>query len=228
MTKGIGRRLSPTRPSPAAGGARVSSGPSMLGNHVVGSRASQAPPRAAYTLTAHYPPHTSPTSGSNPWGQGFLNTQHVTPAMVSEQIGLSARAPEPTPAHAPTFQAVAASTATTGFGSSAPPQPQGFGNASIGINASAGDPSRSTPSTVVPMAPPPVPTFSTPNNQVNGLQPAATTSTRQLIVTNWGPNPVGPVIPAHLRQTSAAACIAEISQMTGIRGLRNGTSWNSS
>lgn len=62
---------------------------------------------------------------------------------------------------------------------------------------------------------PPISTSSTVMTQTNGLQPAAV-STRQPIVTHWGPDPVGPQIPSHLKQTSASAAIAEMATLIGL------------
>ena len=204
----MGTRVSLGHPPPTSA-SDTATRVSMLGNHLVGSRATQAPVRGAFSSTARRASHASPTSGSNPY---CLPASNIPPASTPT-LGLSPLQIEllNTPRHAPTLPSQVAVGSTQPspviLGSSNIPQPQGFGNTFIGANASAGG--------TFPMAPPPVPSFAAVNNQVNVLQPAAI-STRQPIVTNWGPDPVGPTIPSHLRQTSASAAIAEMAELIGM------------
>jgi hypothetical protein len=218
----ISARISLGQPTPVSN-ARTSCGRAMLGNHAVGARAPAVQSHVANSPVTGRPSHASSRPTSNTWFSDLLATnpqpiptQASTSTSLTRQMDIGAGA---TPS-APSFQAAVASSqaATSVFGSSGLAASHDFGDGSAGVTGSAGNASSTRPSGTFPMAPPPVPTSAAVNSRVNSLQHAAM-STRLPIVTNWGPDPVGPQCPAHLRQPSAPAAIAEMAQLTGIREL---------
>ena len=213
ITRGIGAGISPGRPIPLSN-AQSYSGPATLGNYVVGGRAAPAASRGAHSPVVSQPSHASLRSTSNPWSTSILGSNPrpgpaqastSTSTSLSRQMGIGTVAIASTSS----FQAAAGQAPTAALSSSLLASSQGFGNSSGG-NASGTTLSGSL------QPPPPVRSSTAVNSQINSMSPAAL-STRQQIVTNWGPDPVGPQCPAHLRQPSAHAAITEMAQLTGIR-----------
>lgn len=206
-----GFRIAPGRSTAGANGQRSSNDAAMLSNGPVTSRNS-APVRRGYSRINGRTSHASPHLTYNPWSAATLASNPPsapTPAFAAVPPHLI-KAPAST-----TLQTAAASPQSAGaiWASSGSSEPQVFD--SIGITASAGNATGSVPSVSFAI---PAPAFATTTNHPNGLQHAVV-STRQPIVTNWGPDPVGPQIPTHLRQPSAAGAIAEIAEMIGMSEL---------
>jgi hypothetical protein len=197
-----------------AGGntTRSVSGPMMLGNHPV-TRPGALVRGVHSQVQSRDPTYAPPTSTTHSSVNTFFsNNLQPPPSSGFGAPPQTGTAPATNP-----FQADAtpsASVATSTFGSSR--QPQGFGSGSVGLTSSGGGPTSAAQHgfTTQPQSA----AFARPNTQQNGIQAPSppVSSGRQLIVTNWGPDPVGPVIPGHLRQPDASVAIMEIAQMIGM------------
>jgi hypothetical protein len=230
--------LPPSRGSPvgtggrgaARGGGVARGGVGMLGHHFV--RPSSAPLTTEPTLL-------SPAVDANPPHlRGLRSFQAVPPpaslttsTLVRQSLGASTgneRGP-PKPS--------ASSNWDVGNGAGFGVQPTSFGTHNLNAPWGIGEVEESQPQPVVQPT-----NIWGRGAEVAGTTPSGNTQTSQSertraragsvtghmevprstpsgppIVSNWGPDPVGPIIPGHLHQPSAKAAIEEISRITGIR-----------
>lgn len=200
VNRGHGSGTAPGRPSPGGTGARSGHGGfGMLRDNTVESPNSHPISGirnvSANNLTSRPPRRAT----NNPWASAVLASNPERPAMYN-----------------PAAANAVPQSATTSWGVPSAPQ---IGN-KWGITSPAGNPSGFTSeggfATQHPQAPSPMPLQNQDNErQLPNVVPAD--SGRVRIVTNWGPDPVGPFCPGHLSQPSAYDAIIEIAQMSGKR-----------
>lgn len=202
VNRGHGSGIAPGRPSPGGMGARSGRGGlGMIGGYTVESPNSQTVSGLREVPTKNLTSRPPPQATNNTWESAVLASNPEPPGIY-------------TPAAA---NADPQSTSTT-WGVPSAPQ---IGN-KLGITLPACNPSGSTfEGKFAPQHPPASAPMLLQNRENERQLPNAVpaNSDRIPIVTNWGPDPVGPFCPSHLSQPSAYNAIVEIAEMSGKRKL---------